>query len=62
MNYFMAQEAISSTEIENGPFSRTERLAMFIYLTASEYISMETATEIAKQTIRRRNEEQENTI
>lgn len=48
INYFMAQEAIASTEIEIGPFEKDEKEAMFIHLISNGEVSLEEARVIVE--------------
>lgn len=51
INFLMAQEAIASTEIELGPFTEVERLAMLISMTSNGLWNMKAATALAEKII-----------
>lgn len=51
INFLMAQEAIASTEIEIGPFTEVERMAMLIVMTSNGLWDMKAATALAEKII-----------
>lgn len=51
LNILMIQEAIASTEIEIGPFTDTQRLAMLFYISSNGDLTMKEATKLAEKAI-----------